>query len=80
MFTIHAVPGPVRSPADLAGTDAVLKELLFHHLVDRGIFLAARGFVALASVFRARRSAACVLARSRLSLMRLRTSDVSMCV
>ena len=47
MFTIHAVAGPVRSPADLAGTDAVLKELLFHHLVDRGIFLAARGFVAM---------------------------------
>jgi glutamate-1-semialdehyde 2,1-aminomutase len=47
MFTIHSVAGPVRSPADLAGTDAVLKELLFHHLVDRGIFLAARGFVAM---------------------------------
>jgi glutamate-1-semialdehyde 2,1-aminomutase len=47
MFTIHTVAGPVRSPADLAGTDAVLKELLFHHLVDRGIFLAARGFVAM---------------------------------
>jgi len=37
----------VRSPADLAGTDVVLKELLFHHLVERGIFLAARGFVAM---------------------------------
>ena len=47
MFTIHAVGGPVRTPADLAGTDPVLKELLFHHLVERGIFLAARGFVAM---------------------------------
>jgi glutamate-1-semialdehyde 2,1-aminomutase len=47
MFAIHAVAGPVRSPADLAGTDEVLKELLFHHLVERGIFLAARGFVAM---------------------------------
>ena len=47
MFTIHAVAGPVRSPADLASTDAVLKEVLFHQLVERGIFLAARGFVAM---------------------------------
>ena len=47
MFTIHTVAGPVRSPRDLTGADHVLKELLFHHLVDRGIFLAARGFVAL---------------------------------
>ena len=47
MFTIHTVAGPVRSPADLAGADPVLKELLFHHLVERGIFLAARGFVAM---------------------------------
>ena len=47
MFTIHTVAGPVRSPADLVGADPVLKELLFHHLVDRGIFLASRGFVAM---------------------------------
>jgi glutamate-1-semialdehyde 2,1-aminomutase len=47
MFTIHTVDGPVRSPADLAGADPVLKELLFHHLLERGIFLAARGFVAM---------------------------------
>jgi glutamate-1-semialdehyde 2,1-aminomutase len=47
MFTMHTVAGPVRSPADLVDADPVLKELLFHHLVDRGIFLAARGFVAM---------------------------------
>ncbi len=47
MFTIHTVPGPVRSPADLTGADPLLKELLFHQLVDRGIFLAGRGFVAM---------------------------------
>jgi glutamate-1-semialdehyde 2,1-aminomutase len=47
MFTIHTVAGPVRSPADLATADPVLKELLFHLLVERGIFLAARGFVAM---------------------------------
>ncbi|HEX4983427.1 MAG TPA: aspartate aminotransferase family protein [Ilumatobacteraceae bacterium] len=47
MFAIHPVDGPVRSPADLVGADQVLRELLFHHLVERGIFLAARGFVAM---------------------------------
>ena len=47
MFTIHSVRGPARSPADLVGADQALKELLFHHLVERGIFLAARGFVAM---------------------------------
>jgi glutamate-1-semialdehyde 2,1-aminomutase len=47
MFTIHTVAGPVRSPVDVAGADTVLKELMFHSLVDRGIFLAARGFVAM---------------------------------
>ena len=47
MFTIHSVAGAVRSPADLVGADEVLEELLFHHLVERGIFLAARGFVVM---------------------------------
>jgi glutamate-1-semialdehyde 2,1-aminomutase len=47
MFAIHTVTGPVRSPVDLVAADQVLKELLFHHLVERGIFLAARGFVAM---------------------------------
>jgi glutamate-1-semialdehyde 2,1-aminomutase len=47
MFTIHTVAGPVRSPADTDRADPVLKELLFHHLIDRGIFIAARGFVAM---------------------------------
>ena len=37
----------MRSPADLTGADPLLKELLFHQLVDRGIFLAGRGFVAM---------------------------------
>jgi glutamate-1-semialdehyde 2,1-aminomutase len=37
----------VRSPVDLVAADQVLKELLFHHLVERGVFLAARGFVAM---------------------------------
>jgi glutamate-1-semialdehyde 2,1-aminomutase len=47
LMNVHTVHGPVTSPADLADTDQVLKELLFHELVDRGIYLAPRGYIAL---------------------------------
>ena len=47
MLNLHTVAGSVRSPSDLAGSDPVLKELLFHELVDRGIYLASRGLVAM---------------------------------
>jgi glutamate-1-semialdehyde 2,1-aminomutase len=49
LMNLHTVPGPVRSPRDLADTDPDLKQLLFHELVDRGIYLAARGYVALSA-------------------------------
>ena len=49
LFTIHTVPGPVRSPADLAGADPVLKELLFHELLERGVYVAPRGYVAMST-------------------------------
>lgn len=47
LMTIHTVAGPVTSPHDLADADLVLKELLFHELLDRGIYLAPRGYMAL---------------------------------
>lgn len=49
LMNIHTVPGPVRSPRDLAASDADLKQLLFHELIDRGIYLAPRGYVALST-------------------------------
>jgi len=49
LMTIHTVAGPVTSPSDLADTDSVLKELLFHELLDRGIYLAPRGYMALSA-------------------------------
>lgn len=49
LMTIHTVAGPVRSPRDLAGSDADLKQLLFHELIDRGCYLAARGYIALST-------------------------------
>lgn len=49
LLTIHAVSGPVTSPDDLDDDDAVLKQLVFHELVDRGCYLAPRGYMALSA-------------------------------
>jgi len=49
LMNLHTVAGPVQSPADLEHADPLLKELLFHELVDRGIYLAGRGYVALSA-------------------------------
>jgi glutamate-1-semialdehyde 2,1-aminomutase len=48
-MTIHTVRGPVRSPDDLTAADPVLKELLFHELLERGIYLAPRGYIAMSA-------------------------------
>jgi glutamate-1-semialdehyde 2,1-aminomutase len=47
MVGLHPVPGPVRSTADLADADPRLRELLFLELLERGWYIAARGFIAL---------------------------------
>ena len=47
MVGLHPVPGPVRSPRDLAGADDRLRELLFLDLLERGWYMARRGFIAL---------------------------------
>jgi putative membrane protein len=44
---LHTTAGPVRSPADLTGSDAGAKEVLFHELLERGVYIAPRGFIAL---------------------------------
>lgn len=49
LMNIHAISGPVRSPADLTGQDGVLKELFFHELLDRGWYFAPRGYLALST-------------------------------
>ena len=49
LMTIHTVPGPVTSPDDLDGGDAVLKDLVVHELIDRGFYLAPRGYIALSA-------------------------------
>ncbi len=47
LMNIHGVAGPVRSPADLLDQDPALRELLFHELLERGVYIAPRGYIAL---------------------------------
>ena len=51
VMTLHATNRPIASPDDLAGTDPRVKELLFFDLLERGIFLARRGLIALSLPF-----------------------------
>ena len=47
MITVHPVAGELRSPADTEKADARLKRLLFLDLLEQGIYIAERGFIAL---------------------------------
>ena len=47
MIGVHPVAGPVDSPADLSGADDRRRELLFLDLLERGYYMAPRGFIAL---------------------------------
>jgi len=47
MITLHPVGGEISSPADLEKADKRLKRLLFLDLLDQGIYMAERGFMAL---------------------------------
>jgi glutamate-1-semialdehyde 2,1-aminomutase len=47
ILAIHATTRPIRSIANLSDADPRLLELLFLDLLDRGYYLAARGYMAL---------------------------------
>ena len=47
MVGFHPVPGPIESPADIASADDRRRELLFLDLLERGWYVAPRGFIAL---------------------------------
>ena len=47
MLTIHPAAGDITSPDDLEHTDKRLKQLLFLDLLEEGIYIAERGFMAL---------------------------------
>lgn len=44
---LHPGAGPVERPADLAGADPRWRQLLFHELLERGYYVAPRGYLAL---------------------------------
>jgi glutamate-1-semialdehyde 2,1-aminomutase len=51
LLNLHATRAHLRSPADLAGSDPRAKDLLYYALLERGVFMARRGFMALSLPF-----------------------------
>ena len=51
VMNLHATDRPLCRPADLLGTDPRVKDLLFFALLERGVFIARRGLVALSLPF-----------------------------
>ncbi len=51
LMNLHSTNGEVRRPADVAGSDMRVKDLLFFALLERGVFIARRGLVALSLPF-----------------------------
>jgi glutamate-1-semialdehyde 2,1-aminomutase len=47
MMTMHPTPGPVERWSDLADVDPRWRRLLFHDLLERGYYVAERGYLAL---------------------------------
>lgn len=47
LMTVHALRGEVNGPDDLAAGDDRIKELVFLDLLERGFYIARRGFIAL---------------------------------
>jgi len=47
LMTVHVSGGPVQFPEDVVGSDDRLKELLFLEMLERGFYMARRGFMAL---------------------------------
>jgi glutamate-1-semialdehyde 2,1-aminomutase len=47
ILAIHGTAGPVRAPADLKAADPRMNELLFLDLLERGYYIAPRGYLAL---------------------------------
>jgi glutamate-1-semialdehyde 2,1-aminomutase len=51
LMTLHATDRPLHGYADLAGTDPRIKDLIYFGLLERGVFIARRGFIALSLPF-----------------------------
>ncbi|MFK8024889.1 MAG: aspartate aminotransferase family protein [Ilumatobacter sp.] len=49
LMNVHGTPGPVTSTRDLHDADDRLRELFFFHCLERGFYIARRGFIALST-------------------------------
>ena len=47
LMNLHALRDPVRNVDDLAHANEAAKELMFLDLLERGFYMARRGFIAL---------------------------------
>ena len=47
MLSLHPQAGTIARPEDAAAADRRLRQLLFHDLLDQGIYMAERGFIAV---------------------------------
>lgn len=47
LFSIHPTDAPLTRASDLAGSDRKVIELIFHQLLDRGVYIGKSGFVTL---------------------------------
>ena len=47
MIALHPAQGEISSPRDLDSSDKQLRQLLFLDLLEQGIYVAERGFMAL---------------------------------
>ena len=47
IMAAHATAAPLHRPADLASADERIRDLLFFHLIEDGIYIAKRGLLAL---------------------------------
>lgn len=54
LLTLHPLSGDIRSAEDAAKADARLKRLIYFHLLDDGIYVAERGFMALSLILASR--------------------------
>jgi glutamate-1-semialdehyde 2,1-aminomutase len=51
LMTLHATDRPLRNGSDLQGTDPRVKDLIYFALLERGVSMARRGFIALSLPF-----------------------------
>jgi glutamate-1-semialdehyde 2,1-aminomutase len=47
LMSAHATDGPIRMPSDAARADAGVNALFFFDMLDRGVYLGRKGFIAL---------------------------------